>query len=87
MISAKIIADSVSEKGKRISTLEVKFHRFILPEFDTAYVTTMPCMTCMKLLLNTSCHRIVYIEEYPHMEAADFWKRSGRTIHKYKGTL
>ena len=54
---------------------------------DTAYVTTMPCMTCMKLLLNTSCKRIVYIEDYPHMEAADFWKRSGRIIHKYKGIL
>ena len=35
MIEAKIIADSVSEAGKRITTLQVKFHRFILPEFNT----------------------------------------------------
>lgn len=34
-ISAKVIADSVSPAGKRITTLEVKFHRFILPEFNT----------------------------------------------------
>lgn len=30
MIEAKIIADSVSESGKRITTMQVKFHRFIL---------------------------------------------------------
>lgn len=35
MIEAKIIADSVSPDGKRITTLQVKFHRFILPEFNT----------------------------------------------------
>lgn len=35
MIEAKIIADSVSESGKRITTMQVKFHRFILPEFNT----------------------------------------------------
>lgn len=35
MIEAKVIEDSVSESGKRITTLQVKFHRFILPEFNT----------------------------------------------------
>ena len=35
MIEAKIIADSISEAGKRITTMQVKFHRFILPEFNT----------------------------------------------------
>lgn len=34
-IEAKVIADSVSQSGKRITTLQVKFHRFILPEFNT----------------------------------------------------
>lgn len=34
-IEAKIIADSISESGKRITTMQVKFHRFILPEFNT----------------------------------------------------
>lgn len=47
---------------------------------ETAYVTTMPCMTCTKLLLNTSCKRIVYIESYPHSEAAELWKKNGRDI-------
>ena len=35
MIEAKIIADSISESGKRITTMQIKFHRFILPEFNT----------------------------------------------------
>ena len=35
MIEAKIIEDSISESGKRITTMQVKFHRFILPEFNT----------------------------------------------------
>lgn len=35
MIEAKVIEDSISEAGQRITTLQVKFHRFILPEFNT----------------------------------------------------
>ena len=32
---AKIIADSVSGDGVRLTTFQLKFHRFILPEFNT----------------------------------------------------
>lgn len=35
----------------------------------TCYTTTLPCLTCIKILMNTSCERIVYAESYPH-EAA-----------------
>jgi thymidylate synthase ThyX len=35
MIEAKVIEDSISKQGKRLTTLQVKFHRFILPEFNT----------------------------------------------------
>lgn len=35
MIEVKVIADSIGPHRKRISTLQVKFHRFILPEFNT----------------------------------------------------
>lgn len=44
----------------------------------TCYVTASPCITCTKLLLNTSCERIVYLEEYPHTQARDLWASSGR---------
>lgn len=35
MIEAKIVADSVSPNGKRITTIQVRLHRFILAELDT----------------------------------------------------
>lgn len=34
-ITAKIIEDSISFAGKRITTMEITFPRFILPEFNT----------------------------------------------------
>lgn len=34
-ISAKIIADSINSNGDRITTFELEFHRYILPEFNT----------------------------------------------------
>lgn len=48
-------------------------------EIETCYCTASPCITCVKLLLNTSCQRIVFIEEYPHPAAKDLWLRAGRT--------
>jgi len=44
----------------------------------TCYVTASPCMTCIKLLLNTSCERIVFVEEYPHSAARELWTGAGR---------
>ena len=47
-------------------------------ENDTCDVTASPCMTCVKLLLNTSCQRIVFKEDYPHSEARVLWENAGR---------
>jgi dCMP deaminase len=44
----------------------------------SAFVTASPCITCTKLLLNTSCQRIHYLEEYPHPAAKDLWLSAGR---------
>ncbi len=52
---------------------------------DTCYVTTSPCMTCVKLLLNTSCRRIVFSEAYPHKEAGELWTRAGRLWDHFVG--
>lgn len=35
MVAAKVILDSVSPSGYRLTTLEVKMHRFVLAEFNT----------------------------------------------------
>lgn len=36
----------------------------------TCYVTHSPCVTCVKLLLNTSCNRVVFSERYAHDDEA-----------------
>lgn len=38
--SAKIIADSINTSGNRITTFEVKLHRFVLAEFNTHRVNS-----------------------------------------------
>lgn len=47
-------------------------------DIHTCYVTASPCITCTKLLLNTGCRRIIYLEEYPHNSAGELWESSGR---------
>lgn len=49
----------------------------------TAYVTASPCTTCTKLLLNTSCQRIVFLQPYPHSDAQVLWEKAGRAWEHY----
>lgn len=44
---------------------------------DTAYVTTTPCRSCIKLLLATSCRRLVCSSVYAHTDALDEWLANG----------
>lgn len=39
-ITAKVIADSISPEGKRLTTMQVTFHRFILAEVNTHRMLT-----------------------------------------------
>lgn len=55
-------------------------------QIETAYVTTAPCMTCTKLLLNTSCKEIMYVDDYPQAaESKKLWESAGRTWRHYSG--
>ena len=45
---------------------------------DTCYTTLSPCMHCLKLLLNTSCKRIVFAEEYVDDNPKRLWTSSRR---------
>lgn len=49
-------------------------------DLKAIYVTAQPCLTCTKLLLNTSCMEIVYLEPYPHELALRLWLGAGRSI-------
>jgi dCMP deaminase len=45
------------------------------------FVTASPCVDCVKLLLNTSCQRIVFVERYAHdAEAQALWTKT--LIHR-----
>ncbi len=50
---------------------------------ETIYITASPCVTCTKLLLNTSCERIVFLEAYPHDDAKKLWESAGREWTQY----
>ncbi len=46
-----------------------------------AYVTHSPCLHCVKLLMNTGCERIVFLEPYAHdAPARALWE--GSTVVK-----
>lgn len=54
-------------------------------DIHTAYVSASPCMTCAKLLMNTSCKRVVFIEEYPGSDdVRKMWEASGRAWEHFK---
>lgn len=46
----------------------------------TAYCTSSPCIRCVKMLMNTGCRRIVFIEEYPHKASKELWVNSGKRL-------
>lgn len=47
-------------------------------ELEVAYVTTAPCVTCTKLLIATSCQRIVFQEGYQANAGIKLWTDAGR---------
>jgi len=53
---------------------------------DTCYVTTQPCVSCLKLLLATSCRRIVYVEPYT-TASLELWTGAGRAADQISGSL
>lgn len=51
-------------------------------EIDTIYVTTSPCVTCAKLIANTSCKTVVYAEEYNDAPAFEILRKSNiKAVH------
>lgn len=43
-------------------------------DVQTCYCTASPCISCVKLLLNTGARRLVFLETYPHPEAQELWE-------------
>ena len=51
---------------------------------NTLYVTVSPCFECIKVLLNTPCDRIIYLNDYTHTESKHMWVAMNRQWIKYK---
>ena len=49
-----------------------------IERIDTCYVTTSPCTSCVKRLLNTSCRRVVFLEAYGDLYAQELWEASAK---------
>lgn len=55
---------------------------------QTCYITVSPCVSCMKMLLNTSCKRIVVQDWYSgHERGLKLWREAGRHIMRIGETL
>lgn len=53
-------------------------------QIETAYVSLSPCKACLKLLLNTSCKRIVFLQEHVDPLPKQLWISSGRVWEQFK---
>jgi dCMP deaminase len=51
---------------------------------STCYVTDSPCVSCVKMLMNTSCTRIVFLREYSHNARSKLlWLGAERTSQSW----
>jgi dCMP deaminase len=57
-----------------------------LDKIHALYVTHAPCMRCTKMLLNTNCKAIYFVDD-THLEesAQRLWQSAGRAWIHYKG--
>jgi hypothetical protein len=79
MINAKIIADSISKHGKRLTTFELEYPRFIHSEFMThrmlsrnaASSRAIPLNTMIKLVWNNPACPVFWGKEQKGMQAKE----------------
>jgi dCMP deaminase len=43
-------------------------------QIHTIYTTLSPCVTCIRMIMNTPCQKIVFIEPHKHPEPQVMWK-------------
>ena len=48
-------------------------------QIHTIYLTLSPCVLCIRIIMNTSCKRIVFRNKHGHTYAEDMWK--GEWVH------
>lgn len=48
-------------------------------QIHTIYLTLSPCVSCIRIIMNTPCVRIVFQNEHKHTYARDMWE--GEWVH------
>ncbi len=84
MIEAKVIADSYSPKGQRITTIEATHHRFVLAELNTHRVFSrnsassraIPIKKQIERVLENPAMPVAYKYNQAGMQAADFMSQA-----------
>lgn len=79
MIEAKIILDSISPNGVRLTTFELKYPRFILAEFNTHRVFSrnssssraIPVLKLIKDIISDPVYPVYWGENKPGMQAEE----------------
>ena len=85
MINAKIIADSKNEFGDRITSMVVRFPRFILAEFNThrmlsknsASSRAIPTEKMLEMVMNDPFIPIAYQKEHKGMQGSEYLDARG----------
>lgn len=54
-------------------------------EGSTLYVTTLPCMECSKLIIQSGIKRVVYSEDYRIRDGLELLQRAGIEVVKVMG--
>lgn len=92
--TAKIILDSVSPSGVRLTTMEVTMHRFVLAEFNThrafsrnsASSRAIPVEKQLKRVIDDPAYPLVWAGEQSGMQGAEldeFSQALGRELFKF----
>ena len=53
-------------------------------KIEICYTTVSPCFRCIGPLMNTSCKRVVFLEEHHHPQPRDLWMSRGGVWVQYK---
>lgn len=77
--SAQVIADSMSPQGSRLTTMQVRMHRFVLAEFNThrsfsrnsASSRAIPGAKQRERVINDPCAPVVWATEQKGMQGGD----------------
>ena len=46
-------------------------------QIHTIYLTLSPCISCIRIIMNTPCKKIVFLHEHKHSYAKDMWLKKG----------